>query len=64
MCILNNQLPVNLIAIADKFVAPSLVAVLQSASPLFGVVIKVLIVRTTTPTTGGMLPGYCCLLLT
>jgi hypothetical protein len=45
MCILNNQLPVNLIAISDKFVAPSLVSVLQSASPLFGVIIKVLMVR-------------------
>lgn len=45
MCLLNNQLPVNFIAVADKFVSPSLVSVLQSAVPLFTLAIKVLSVR-------------------
>ena len=47
MCLLNCQLPVNLIAVADKFVSPSLVSVLQSAVPLFTLAIKVLSVRNT-----------------
>ncbi len=46
MTMLNNQIPVNLIAISDKFVASSVVAVMCSAVPLYAFCIKLLMVRT------------------
>ena len=44
MTMLNNQIPVNLIAIADKFVESSVVAVMCSAVPLYAFCIKLLMV--------------------